>query len=430
MENSILVFFIFLFVVLVSVLCFVFISMKSKLLNKENEMRTLDDGTEKSDINSEINESSFKISIPIEQLPANLDIKKTDLFEITDSNIIARISETVPELANVASKTISNKALKNIELYKAVIPSGTTLSKSKELEGAVRGFYRSDKGIAGQANLVKVDSTKLNKASQIANGVSNVMNITSLVVGQYYMSEVNSKLEDMNQNINKIGDFQQREFKSRILSLISRVGETSKFSSEILENGELRNRKLQSLDNMQGEVTQLLQQVNMTIDEITQDKKINFAEYQVKVEEFDKLIRYQQILISVLEEISKLIYLLNKGAVSAEYSYSIFNIYLEQSQTIQQNLVKWHNEWGMVLGLDIEKNRKNKDGLEGFVSKIPGIFNDDLNYKGLQEGLKEKILSQTDVDALKHDKEEEILNDDVQIVVLDGKYYYLLSKEH
>lgn len=125
------------------------------------------------------------ITIPIERLPVTSEIDEKSLFEITDRTVIARISETIPAAAETAAKTISNKALKNVELYKAVIPSGATLAESKQMEGAVRGFYRGTKGIKGQANLVKVDPTKVSKATSVANGVANVMNVGSLVVGQY-----------------------------------------------------------------------------------------------------------------------------------------------------------------------------------------------------------------------------------------------------
>lgn len=205
-----------------------------------------------------------RINIPIELLPATTKIEEKSLFEITDGTIIARISETIPAAAETVAKTVTNKALKNVELYKAVIPSGATLSKSKQMEGAMRGFYRGAKGIKGQANLVKVDPTQISKATKLANCVANIINIGSLVVGQYYMSEINSKIEALSKSINKISDFQEREFKSRILSLIALVGKISNFSSEILESDDLRNRKLHTLDDLEREGTQLLQQVNLT----------------------------------------------------------------------------------------------------------------------------------------------------------------------
>ena len=137
------------------------------------------------------------------------------------------------------------------------------------MEGAFRGFYHGAKGTKGHANLFKVDPTKISKTSTIANGVANVINVGSLVVGQYYMTEINSKLETMNENVSKISDFQDREFKSRILSLLSRVGEISQFSTEILEIEEQRNIKLTTLENLKGIATELLGQVNITISDIS-----------------------------------------------------------------------------------------------------------------------------------------------------------------
>ena len=40
------------------------------------------------------------------------------------------------------------------------------------------------------------------------------MNIGSLVVGQYYMSEISCKLETMTKSIDKIGDFQDRSLRA------------------------------------------------------------------------------------------------------------------------------------------------------------------------------------------------------------------------
>jgi len=58
------------------------------------------------------------------------------------------------------------------------------------MPGAFRGFFRGAKSTKGHANLVKVDPTKINKATKIANIGANVMNVGSLVVGQYYMAEI------------------------------------------------------------------------------------------------------------------------------------------------------------------------------------------------------------------------------------------------
>jgi len=368
----------------------------------------------------------FEISISVELLPERvLDERK--LYEIKDSNVIARITETVPVLTNTAAKTVTNKSLQSVgEVYRAIIPSGATLSKSKGMEGAVRGFYSNGKGIAGQANLVKIDPSQLNKASQVANGVANVMNVASLVVGQYYMSEVNDKLETMNKNISEISDFQQREFKSKIFSLIARVGKISKFSFDILENDELRNRKLHSLDAIEGEVTQLLQQVNITIDEISQNNvQLDLKMYSEKMNEFNTLLSYQKVLVSLLEEMSKLMYSLNRGAVKAEMCYAMFNGYVTQSNDALSKLEKWHEIQTKYLGIDIDNHRIKKSGIEGVFGEVQGLINNDWKYKPLDDNMEKKIISQTVNKKLEVTPPDEVLNKDIEIVAKDGKFYYL-----
>ncbi len=50
------------------------------------------------------------------------------------------------------------------------------------------------------------------------------MNVASLVVGQYYMAEVDAKLEQLQAGVDKVIEFQETQFKSKILSLIPKVG--------------------------------------------------------------------------------------------------------------------------------------------------------------------------------------------------------------
>ena len=178
-----------------------------------------------------------RISIPIVQLPATTVINEKSLFEITDHMVISRISAAIPAAAqtaaNTAAKAIVKETLNNPNMYLVKIPSGTTLVNPTR-KGVQYATYRGAK--KGLAEVVKPDITKMTKATTVANGVANIMNVGSLVVGQYYMSEISSKLETMTKSIEKISDFQDREFKSRILSLITLVGEISQFSSEIIEN--------------------------------------------------------------------------------------------------------------------------------------------------------------------------------------------------
>lgn len=366
-----------------------------------------------------------EIILPIELLPDTTEIDENSIFEITDRMVIARISATIPAAAETIAKTITNKGLKNLEVYKAVIPSGAVLAESKEIEGAVRGFYRGARKIKGQANFVKVDLTKSTKATSLAKGAANVANVGALVVGQYYMAEINSKLETMTKSINKISDFQQREFKSRILSLISRVGEISQFSSEIMENDEQRKIKLTTIENLKGGATELLGQVNLTITDISQKSpNPDYKEYQEKVDEFNILVDYQNVLITVLEEISKLTYLLGKGDISSDMSYSVFNRFFEQSIEARNALHLWHDRQVQSLCIDLDKNRISKTGFTKVLWAVPGFVDEKWKYKQLKQGLVQQINSQSTPKRKALNTPEAVYDDDVQIIIKDGKYFY------
>jgi len=89
-----------------------------------------------------IKEDRFQSSniVKVEQLPLTHFIDEKALVEIKDNKVIARISETIPTAADKITKTMNNRALDKVELYRAVIPSGATLVDSKQMKGAARGF--------------------------------------------------------------------------------------------------------------------------------------------------------------------------------------------------------------------------------------------------------------------------------------------------
>lgn len=366
------------------------------------------------------------IVIPIERLPSVTEIDEKALFEITDRTIIARISEVIPAAAETAAKTIKSKNLNNAELYKAIIPSGATLTKSKQMEGAVRGIYHGSEGVKGHANLVRVSSEKISKTTTVANGVANVMNVGSLVVGQYYMSEINSKLKIMTKSIDRISDFQERGFKSRIFSLLCCVEEISRFSSEIMENDEQRKIKLAVLENLKSEDIELLEQVNSTIVGITeQSLSPEYKEYQEKVDEFKILVEYQKVLVSSLGKISEMTYLLGRGSISSARCFFSFNSSLERSMQAGNRLKQWHEKQIKALKIDLDKNRMLKSGAEGLFSAIPALIDEKWKYKNLGPELTQKINIQSKSDMRALSKSEAVYDDDVQLIIKDGKYYYL-----
>lgn len=101
---------------------------------------------------------------------------------------------------------------------------------------------------------------------------------------------------------------------------------------ETVENNELRNRELTHLKALEHECAQLLGQVNLSLQEITGKKDLDYDEYEKLVAEAETWYQYQQILLEIMYKISDLSYALNLGAISRENSFALYLPYAKQSE--------------------------------------------------------------------------------------------------
>ena len=386
-------------------------------------------------INSEISESNsnFLSLMPkFEILPEDVSVEQDKVREISDKIVINRLNKLVPQIVNgykqFADKKVVEhiKQIENNNVFQVIIPEGAKLYKSKDLAGAFRGGYSVNGQLAGQANLVPIKNEDAKDLSLMADTTATVMNVASMVVGQYYMSEINDKMGKMLGSLDKIADFQQMEFKARILSLINKVGKISQFNVEIIENEEIRKRTLDNLSRHEDEATELLQQVNLSIENLVSKNKSNdFEQYRDNIHEFDKLITYQQYLLSILEEIGRLVYLLNMGMTSSEYCYSSFNNYIKQSTGARNQLVNWHKNKIKQFEIDLKKKRYAKQGFKAFLVAPTTWINNDWKYNELSKSVVTKIEKQSSNSLNFKNLTNDLLNKETKIISKNGKYYYL-----
>ena len=379
---------------------------------------------------SPINEEFLALMPKIEFLPTEINLDEKPIHEISDGNVVAKLDALVPQIVQNFTNHVKNKPIEELlnkvkegNIYQVVIPPEAKLYDSKEVLGAFRGGYTINNKLAGQANLIPMDVENL---TAISNTVADVMNISSMVVGQYYMAQIDTKMTEMQEGIDKIYDFQQTEFKARIIALIGKVGNISKFNIEIIENDELRKRSLDDLNRYRDDAVELLQQVNLTIENIvSKGHNSEFNKYQESIDDLDRLIRFQQYLLSILEEIGRLIYLLNKGTVSSDHCYSLYNIYIEQSTDARNLLNQWHDESIKTFALDLDNKRYAKQGWEGLLFEIPGMIINDWKYNEIPDSVITQIYKQLDNSLEIKNTTENLLEKETKIISKDGKYYYL-----
>lgn len=279
-----------------------------------------------------------EVVIQMEMLPAESIGYESSLVEITDSKVLAHINNLVPGLAQ-AGNAVNNaaqavQAANGEVLYRAVIPVGAKLTNSKAMEGAVRGIYHGTDGIKGHANLVAVEAHK--GTAVVANTAAAAMSVASMVVGQYYMTQINPELGEISDGISQIQDFQDNEYRSRVFSLVAHVKKIADFQTEILENDELRLSKITQLDSLEEECTQLLGQANLTLAGFAKKTGLDYEAYEKALGNAQNWFMYQKSLLDVFYKISDLRYTLHLGAVSREQCVALLPTYTKQVSDTQE----------------------------------------------------------------------------------------------
>ena len=406
-----------------------------------------DSATSSSDVSSAL--AASPESAPIvrfeEVLPLT-DDEERRLVKIEDGSLLAVIDQTIPvaiqrsAYADAASKVgkaveTHNKAAESAEpLYRAIIPKGTTLDNSRAMEGAKRGIYHGEKGIQGHANLVPADQKQidpsLGKEVVAANVAGSIMNVASLVVGQYYMSQINGRLDSVEKSIGKVVEFQDVEYRSRVYALIAAVKKSSTFSIEVMENEELRLRELSYLKERENECTQLLSHANIMLEKLAAKTGLGFDEYEASVNSADSWIKYQQVLLTILAEISELTYTLNKGNASRESSYALLIPFANQASDSLRKLSEWHEDYVAKYQIDTASSRRRRQGFEAALFAIPALFKDDLHYRRISSRTSKMIRNQKLDSSITGSEENlDLYQEDVTLIMRDGSVYYLLPAE-
>lgn len=115
----------------------------------------------------------------------------------------------------------------------------------------------------------------------------------------------------------------------------------------------------------------------------------------------------------------------NRGGYNHDFHAS-YNKYLEQSIQTRTLLGEWHDRQVKALRIDLEQERISKAGVEAIVSAPLGwLIDDKFNYKELKQSLAHEISTQANPTLGSSEAPKQVYDEDVAIIIKDGKYYYL-----
>ncbi len=358
-------------------------------------------------------------------------IEEKKLVEIKGKQLLDRIDGVIPGTmqAVVNSAVVANyshSALATGQVYQAIVPAGEKLSKSLDIEGAVRGFTQNKEGkISNVANFVDVDKTPAQNLAA-ANAVNAVMGVASMVVGQYYMTQINNQLDKVSDQLKNIETFQKSELKGKIFALIASIQKSATFQYEVLQNDDVRNRELSHLKMLEHECAELLGQVNLTLQDFSQEKIQKYRDYEKSIGLIQEWVGYQDILLRLLGKIGDLTYTLNLGAITKQNAYAMCEPYSKQSTQAQSQLLTWHQDNFQRFGIKLVETKRKRQGLDFVLMSVPSVFNKEIIYKDMSEKTATLIRQQMSLSSqIVPDDNVDLFNTDVRLIAKDGKLYYL-----
>ena len=129
-------------IVLLAISALVIFMLKKRKSNIDNASLVQ---AEKESLVSEQNQ--YEMRVKFEDLPSLTEQEESQLVEIKDNSLLARIDNVIPgtlqALANSNAIKASQETLKNQgQLYQLVMPKGAELYTSKDMAGAVRAIYK------------------------------------------------------------------------------------------------------------------------------------------------------------------------------------------------------------------------------------------------------------------------------------------------
>lgn len=391
---------------------------------KENAIAIIQEGTATERIKS-FYEKDSDLLVNFEELESLSEFDESKLVEIKDVGVLARLNCLLPSLAKYSSKNKESTQINSIQptdkLFKVVLKNGVGLSDSNAVANVKKNISSMPKGGFRQSSsLVEPPKTAV-----VFNPGTVVMSLTSLVVGLFYLQQVNKRMATLVDVVAKVVDYLDVQYKSQVASLVESVYNASKFQMSSIVNEELRNRELDNLQDLKFKCQDLLNQAENTLALMTTKNITKYKEYIEKLQDIDKWRKNQTILVEMLFQINQLDFTLHLGKKAQDHCFGSFSLHTEKLTNIHERLLLWNSEQMQILKIDAKEGKMEKKGFLPFIFKRLRLNNSKRCYRSIDENDLKLIRDQSEEEKTIDYNKNNLFNEDVQIVVKEGKMFYL-----
>lgn len=113
-----------------------------------------------------------------------------------------------------------------------------------------------------------------------------------------------------------------------------------------------------------------------------------------------------------------------------EQCVALLPTYIKQVSDTQERLTAWHDETTQRLGIETDEIRRKRAGFDSVIHFIPGLINDDFNFRSIEKKTAKMIIAQASGHESLHVVDtSELYAEDVQLISKDGKIYYLPERK-
>lgn len=350
----------------------------------------------------------------------SIDLSNNELVEVTDSSLVTSIRDGV--LLADAAKDVAKVVKKSGAIYKAIIPAGAKLTNSSEMKGAVRGIYHGADGIKGHANLI--DISKQKKALTTA---ASFKAVAIKAVIKICISDINNKLTLTTKGIEYIEAIEEAKLKSEFEQIVSDLRRIIDNQDELLLNDDIRNNEIINLQSLNKDCCRLLGTTNNIIQRYSNNIPKEYKEFVSQINKIDNHIKFQQAGLNLLGYISEMTYVLNLGKLSKKNCNYALSDYIEKSQAINNEQLKWLNKSIDAMKIDLNTGTR---GRLGIVGKAAGVANKlikkDIDKAKVEESTLQSIESNKNIcnNTMSIDRKE-LFDEDISFILKDNKVFYL-----
>lgn len=379
-----------------------------KIEEKEQKIELLSDNTTIETTVKETFETVDEMGNEFIKVSECLEADIKNLEEIKDDSIISKLSMFIPQVVDLG---INYGALSKLsgDIYKVSIPAGTQLAKSRT-EGAFRGFVKIGGKVKAHADLKPLQLSNIKNLITL----SSAMKITSFAVGMYYLNQINSKLEKLQQGVEDISDTLESDKKGKLKTNFDEINKISKNLDSIISNEDERKTTIIYLNSRLGVNSDICNSLQYYISEKLEDVK-NYKDYIEKKKNINKCWDYLVLSNKIRLEMGNLLdYIKNKNEEDEKYSE-----YENELSNLNDRIEEWNQKNIEKFSIDFEKRIRKL----GILDKV-NVFK-FKKRKNTTGSIAIEKLPEEEFNIIGYisNNQKKLLCADNDIIVMNGKYY-------